>query len=70
MIQIPTPAQIAKWPTPNQHPHTGASTIKSTEIALSIIVTVVVILRLYARMIITKAFALDDWLIIPAYVRN
>jgi hypothetical protein len=68
MIGVPTPSQVATWPAPNQHPYTKASTIKTTEITFSIIVTIVVILRFYARMIITKAFALDDWVILPAYV--
>ena len=70
-MQIAPLSVLAKWPTPNyKNPVTqGPENTIIISILLGI-VTILIAIRLYARLRISKGFGLDDVLIILAYVRR
>jgi hypothetical protein len=44
--------------------------IRNLNVALIVVTSVIMMLRLYARGLMTKAFGLDDFIAIIAYVRQ
>ncbi|KAK8049835.1 hypothetical protein PG994_011565 [Apiospora phragmitis] len=66
---IPPPSVIASWPKPNYvNPESQGPAGAGVGSTLIVLVTVVLLLRLYTRQWISKGFGLDDILIICAYV--
>jgi len=60
----PTAEKIASWPAPNYvNPITRGSALTVVNIIFIILVCIVVALRYYTRLRITKSFGLDDWVI-------
>ncbi len=60
----PTAEIIASWPAPNYvNPITRGSALTVVNIIFIILVCIVVALRYYTRLRITKSFGLDDWVI-------
>ncbi|TEY80334.1 hypothetical protein BOTCAL_0039g00310 [Botryotinia calthae] len=68
-MQLPSPEIIASWPVPNyENPETqGYGVLIVTSILLPIVLSIILI-RLYTRLVMSKAFGLDDWLILAAMV--
>jgi len=60
----PTAEIIASWPAPNYvNPITRGSALTVVNIIFIILVCIVVGLRYYTRLRITKSFGLNDWVI-------
>lgn len=60
---------ILSWPTPNYvDPETRGPALYALSIVLVILGTIIVSIRTYTRLRITRAFGLDDGLIIIAFV--
>ena len=68
MFNNPTLEELASWPKPSEHPVTRVKELIAAEIALSVLLTIILLLRYASRIFVTKAFAADDWMILPAYV--
>lgn len=65
---VPTGVYLS-WPTPNyENPQTRGVAGKVVAISLMSITTVVLILRFYSRVWVTKGRGLDDALIFAAFV--
>jgi hypothetical protein len=61
---------MASWPPPSDHPLSRVHTVLITEITLSVLLTIIIGLRIISRLFVTRSFGRDDWMILPAYVRN
>ncbi|KAF3283691.1 hypothetical protein TWF173_000072 [Orbilia oligospora] len=60
---------LVKWPEPNyENPDRQAYFLAPLTIVMMVICAIVVLLRLYVRAFILKAFKADDWLIIAATI--
>ncbi|KAL8663169.1 MAG: hypothetical protein Q9202_004101 [Teloschistes flavicans] len=60
----PTKEIIASWPKPNYvNPETRGPALTVVNIVFIILVVLVVALRFYTRLRITRSFGLDDWVI-------
>lgn len=70
-MQTPPLSVIASWPPPNYvNPETrGPAVIIVLAIFLAI-VTLLIAIRIYTRIFVSRGFGLDDVLIILAYVRT
>lgn len=67
---IPPPSVIASWPKPNYaNPESQGPAGVGVGGTLIVLVTIVLLLRLYTRRWISNGFGLDDILIACAYVR-
>lgn len=68
-MQIPSSAIVSQWPAPNlTNPETqGPAAIIITSLLLGL-VTILLAIRIYTRVWISKGFGLDDILILFAYV--
>jgi hypothetical protein len=61
-------AVVAAWPAPNDiNPETTGPSSVVVEITLLVLVTILLAIRLYTRIVISRGFALDDTLILLAY---
>lgn len=71
IMQIPDISVISTWPPPNYiNPETrGPAAIIVVSILL-FLVTVLLAVRVYTRVVISRGFGLDDILILLAFVRN
>ena len=68
-MQLPSLQIIESWPKANyENPTTGGLYNLVIPIVLFPIVYIMVILRFYTRIRITKNFGLDDWLILMSTV--
>ncbi|KAI9646525.1 hypothetical protein NHQ30_004518 [Ciborinia camelliae] len=66
-MQLPPPEIIATWPAPNyENPITRGEGVLVVNSILFPVVLLIILIRLYARLRISKSFGLDDWLIIAA----
>lgn len=64
-----TPPAAATWPSSNfSNSESKGPTLVVVELLLISITYVVVLLRVYSKVYLRKAFGLDDWLILPATV--
>jgi hypothetical protein len=67
---IPPLSVILSWPQPNYtNPVTRGPAVYVFSSIFLALATIVVLLRLYARVIIRRWFGLDDALIVVAWVR-
>ncbi|KAF7864141.1 uncharacterized protein EAF02_010109 [Botrytis sinoallii] len=66
-MQLPSPEILASWPVPNyDDPITrGCGVLIVTAILLPLVLSLIFI-RLYTRLVMSKSFGLDDWLILAA----
>ncbi|KAF7941159.1 hypothetical protein BELL_0186g00100 [Botrytis elliptica] len=66
-MQLPSPEILASWPVPNyDDPITrGYGVLTVTAILLPLVLSIIFI-RLYTRLVMSKSFGLDDWLILAA----
>lgn len=66
-MQLPSPEILASWPVPDyDSPITrGYGVIIVTSILLPLVLSIIFI-RLYTRLVMSKTFGLDDWLILAA----
>jgi len=70
-MKIPPASVLAAWPRPNYaNPTTRGLTNLIVISTLLGFVTVVLAVRIYTRIRISKGFGLDDVLIVLAYVRT
>jgi hypothetical protein len=68
-MRLPPPDVIAAWPTPNyENPVTRGPTLIIVNSVFLAVVTAVVGLRAYTRLILTRAFGFDDAFIFLALV--
>ncbi|KAI0841627.1 integral membrane protein [Hypoxylon sp. FL0890] len=67
-MQLPPASVLASWPTPNYvDPQTRGHVGSIVGIVLAGLVTITLVIRLYARKCLTRGFGLDDVFIILAY---
>lgn len=68
-MQLPPPEILATWPAPNYvNPVTRGNAVLIVNVSLFAVALLVIIIRLYTRLRISKSFGLDDWLITAAMV--
>ncbi|KAJ6262309.1 hypothetical protein Dda_3116 [Drechslerella dactyloides] len=61
--RVPPPEILATWPKPNYiNPSNPTARLKGVEITLCAITVIVVILRLYSRIFLTRSYGADDFL--------
>jgi hypothetical protein len=66
---LPPPEVIAHWPMPNYtDPHTRGPALLVINLAFIAICTIMVALRMYARVIVVRWFGWDDIFILFALV--
>lgn len=67
----PTKEVIASWPKPNYvNPDTRGPALTVVNIVFIVLVFIVVGLRYYTRIRITRSFGIDDYVIGASVVRN
>jgi hypothetical protein len=71
-MRSPPPDVLASWPKPNYiDPERRGNESVIVQSILVVLVTTILIIRLYARIVITRAgIGLDDTMIIIAWVRS
>lgn len=71
-MRSPPPEVLASWPTPNYvNPERRGNASVVVQSILVVLVTAVLIIRLYARIVITRAgIGLDDTMMIISWVRS
>ncbi|KAF3297858.1 hypothetical protein TWF132_004007 [Orbilia oligospora] len=63
----PPPEVLASWPAPNYvNPENQTAQLMAIEITLCSVTTIVMMLRLYSRGVLTKSIGSDDWLMTGA----
>lgn len=68
-MQLPPGSVLEKWPTPNYiNPESRGSYSTITVSVLLGIVTLILVVRIYTRIYISRGFGLDDVFILLAYV--
>ncbi|KAF5879329.1 putative integral membrane protein [Botrytis fragariae] len=68
-MQLPSPEILASWPVPNyDNPTTRGNGVLIVTSILFPLVLSMIFIRLYTRLVMSKSFGLDDWLIIAAMV--
>ncbi|KAF7955044.1 uncharacterized protein EAE97_000303 [Botrytis byssoidea] len=66
-MQLPSPEIIASWPVPNyDSPITRGYGVLIVTLILLPLVLSIIFIRLYTRLVMSKTFGLDDWLILAA----
>ncbi|TGO85274.1 hypothetical protein BPOR_0413g00010 [Botrytis porri] len=66
-MQLPSPEILASWPVPNYtNPITRGNGVLIVTSILFPLALSMIIIRLYTRLVMSKSFGLDDWLIIAA----
>src|SRR4051794_31081888 len=69
MIEIASPAEMAKWPTPNYvNPDSRMGMLYGFEIPLIVVTSIAVGLRMYTRAFLTRSIGADDWLMLGAAI--
>ena len=68
-MQLPPLDVMATWPLPNYiDPVTRGPASTAIVLVLYPLVCLVIFLRVYARLVISKSFGPDDWLILATLV--
>ena len=68
-MKFPPPEVIASWPEPNyENPRSQGPAAEITVYILTGIVTIMIAIRMYTRIHITKSFGMDDAFMLVAYV--
>ena len=68
-MKFPPPEVIASWPKPDyEHPRAQGPAGEIAVYALTGVVTVMLAIRMYTRIHITRGFGMDDAFIVTAYV--
>ncbi|ESZ90857.1 hypothetical protein SBOR_8749 [Sclerotinia borealis F-4128] len=66
-MQLPSLEVLASWPAPNYvDPETRGNAVLIVNVILFPVALLIVLIRLYTRLQISKSFGLDDWLIAAA----
>lgn len=68
-MQLPPPAVLAKFPRPNYvNPETKGASLLITNVVMLSVSLVVVGIRIYTRLFISRNFGWDDFFILLAFV--
>ncbi|KAK8100517.1 uncharacterized protein PG998_008085 [Apiospora kogelbergensis] len=68
-MKFPPPEVIASWPEPNyENPRSQGPAAEITVYILTGIVTIMIAIRMYTRIHITKSFGMDDAFMLVAYL--
>lgn len=68
-MRLPSPEVIASWPKPNYvNPERHGNAVIIVAAVCFTLAFLVLLIRIYTRIHISRSFGLDDWLIVIAMV--
>ncbi|PQE23730.1 integral membrane protein [Rutstroemia sp. NJR-2017a WRK4] len=66
-MRLPPPEVIASWPAPNYiNPERHGNAVIIVDAVFFLLALLILLIRIYTRLRISKSFGLDDWLIVAA----